>query len=103
LSSIVDLLLWQLRAAGTCPVPIAEYRFHPTRRWRFDLAWPSSMVAVEVDGGTWSGGRHTTGRGIEADAQKFSHAAAMGWRVLRFTREMVESGQGLALIEEALG
>ena len=31
--------------------PVYEYKFHPTRRWRFDLAWPDKKVAVEVQGG----------------------------------------------------
>lgn len=101
MSEIVDLLAWQLRAANVL-APIAEYRFHPTRRWRFDLAWPERLVAVEVDGGTWIGGRHTTGSGIEGDARKQSTAASMGWRVLRVTRSMVDDGLALDLVEQAL-
>lgn len=100
-SVIVDLLEWQLRAFGA-PAPDREWRFHPTRRWRFDLAWPARLVAVEVDGGTWAGGRHTTGTGIEADAEKFSTAAAWGWRVLRVTRKMVEDGRAAQLVVLAL-
>lgn len=99
-SELVETLAWQLRAVGL--IPEREVRFHPVRRWRFDLAWPDRRVAVEVDGGTWTGGRHTTGPGIESDAAKFSEAAALGWRVLRVTRKMVESGQALTLVERAL-
>lgn len=101
MSEIVDLLTWQLRAANVL-APMTEYRFHPTRKWRFDLAWPEHLVAVEVDGGTWIGGRHTTGSGIEGDALKVSEAAVLGWRVLRVTRSMVDSGVALDLIERAL-
>ena len=102
MSELVDLLVWQMRAAGGIPVPVAEYRFHQTRRWRFDLAWPSQMLALEVDGGTWIGGRHTTGVGIEGDAEKQSMAAVGGWRVLRVTRKMIEDGRALELVERAL-
>jgi Uncharacterized protein conserved in bacteria len=65
-----------------------EWRFHPTRRWRFDFAWPAQRVAVEIDGGQWAsgGGRHAT----DADREKLNAAAAHGWRVLRFSREMLE-------------
>lgn len=101
MSEIVDLLAWQLRAANVL-APIAEYRFHPTRKWRFDLAWPERLVAVEVDGGTWISGRHTTGVGIEGDALKQSEAGALGWRVLRVTRTMVDDGRALDLVERAL-
>jgi very-short-patch-repair endonuclease len=67
----------------------AEHMFHPERRWRFDFAWPSLKVAVEVEGGTWSGGRHTRGAGFEADAEKYNAAAELGWVVLRYTGGMI--------------
>lgn len=100
-SELVDTLLWQMKAAGVEPAQ-TEWRFHPRRRWRFDLAWPDRLLAVEVDGGTWNGGRHTTGSGIEADSEKFSEAAAFGWRVMRLTKWMVLSGTGLEMVERAL-
>lgn len=57
-----------------------EYRFHPTRRWRFDFAWPSQKLAVEIDGR----GRHQTVVGVRADCEKHNEAIRLGWRVLRF-------------------
>ena len=87
---------------SACRHPSASIRFHQTRRWRFDLAWPAHMVAVEVDGGVWTGGRHVTGSGATKDAEKFSEAAALGWRCLRVTPEHVESGQAVAWLERAL-
>lgn len=67
------------------PEPVAEYRFHEIRRWRFDFAWPDALLALEVDGGLYSQGRHTRGAGTEGDHDKFNEAAALGWRVLRCT------------------
>jgi len=61
------------------------------------------MLAVEVDGGTWTGGRHTRGAGFEADCEKLNAAVIAGFRVLRFTGAMVRSGAALATIETALG
>lgn len=84
------------------PKPVRELRFAPPRRWRFDLAWPDHWVAAEVDGATYAQGRHARGQGIHADCEKVSTAAAMGWRVLRFDREMVEDGSAVALVERAL-
>lgn len=70
-------------AASGLPPPIAEYRFDAPRRWRFDWAWPECRVALEVEGGVWSGGRHTRGGGFLGDMEKYNRAAELGWRVFR--------------------
>lgn len=84
------------------PRPQREYVFAHPRRWRFDFAWPWLKVAVEVDGGQWSsfgGGRHNT----DADREKMNTAAAMGWRVLRFSPKMLkDAGAVIALVSQAL-
>ena len=66
-----------------------EYKFHPRRRWKFDFVDLASRVAIEVEGGTWAGGRHTTGRGYSADCQKYNQATLLGWVVFRFTSDML--------------
>lgn len=65
--------------------PEREYYFAHPRRWRFDFAFPSHMVAIELEGGVWNGGRHATGAGMVADMDKYNAAAKRGWRVLRFS------------------
>lgn len=82
--------------------PEVEYRFHPARRWRFDLAWPDARLGVEVEGGIWTSGRHSRGEGFEADCAKYNEAVLAGWRVLRVTPAMIEDGRALAWIERAL-
>ena len=77
------LTLWQQSAY---PMPKPEYRFHPTRRWRFDFAWPELKIAIELEGGVYSRGRHTRGKGYEQDCEKYNQAVLHGWRVLRFVR-----------------
>ena len=84
------------------PTPVKEYRFHPTRKWRFDFAWLDAMVAVEVEGATWSGGRHTTGSGFESDCIKYSEANLLGWHVYRFTGTMVSDGRAIDYLVRAL-
>ena len=76
-----------------------EYKFHPTRKWRFDFAWPLEKFAVEIEGGVWSGGRHTRGKGFIEDCIKYNEAVMLGWRVIRVTTEMVENGEAMAYIE----
>ena len=65
------------------PKPETEYTFHPVRKWRFDFAWPDHKVALEVDGGIWTGGAHGRGTGITRDIEKYNEAGAMGWVVIR--------------------
>jgi very-short-patch-repair endonuclease len=84
------------------PKPVAEFRFHPTRRWRFDWAWPDRSIAVEVDGAVFTGGRHTRGAGYEKDLEKLSEALCLGWRVLRVSTGMVRDGRALGYIERLL-
>lgn len=61
-----------------------EYKFHPTRKWSLDFAWPSVKLAVELNGGTFTRGRHTRGAGVEADYEKINEAQRLGWMVLQF-------------------
>jgi len=80
------------------PAYVEQYRFCE-RMYTFDFAWPGKeyQLAVEVDGGNrmvrWSTklqrdvvvGKHTK----SADYEKLNHAVCLGWRVLRFTGEML--------------
>ncbi len=84
------------------PEPVLEHRFHSVRRWRMDFAWPDHKVALEVEGGVYSGGRHTRGKGFEADMVKYSTAASMGWLVLRCQPKDVCMNEILELLKNAL-
>ena len=79
----------QMRVAGLPPWE-CEFKFHPRRRWRADRAWPHLKLLVEVEGGIWTGGRHVTGAGYEADCVKYGEAAILGYRVIRVTRGMID-------------
>ena len=101
MSALEDALLWQIRVARL-PEPVREAMFHPVRKWRFDFSWPDAMLAVEVDGGTWAGGRHSRGGGYTEDCVKYAEALCLGWRVLRVTGDMVRDGRALRYVECAL-
>ena len=81
---------------------VKEHRFHPTRKWRFDYAFPAYKVAVEIDGGVWQYGRHNRPQGYLADLEKFNAAAALGWRVLKFTPQQQYTKAAIDLIKETL-
>lgn len=100
-SDLEEAFAWQLKA-GKLPEPVREHRFHPTRRFRLDFAWPERLLAVEIEGGVWSGGRHTRGKGFSEDCVKYAEAAVLGYRVIRVTGDMVKNGQALRYAQLAL-
>lgn len=79
-----------------------EFRFHPKRLWRFDYAFPEHKVALEVEGGVWSGGRHTSPKGFLRDMEKYNTATLMGWRVLRTTPDELYLRKTLNMLECAI-
>jgi len=84
------------------PMPLTEYKFHPTRRWRFDYAWPAYRLALEVEGGIWVGGRHNSPTGFFKDLEKYNAAAILGWRILRVTPKAINTLAVVHLVREAM-
>ena len=80
----IDALVLLCQSEGW-PVPRLEYRFHPTRKWRFDYAWLEIQLAIERQGGVWTRGKHARGAGMLKDHEKLNAAQMMGWRVLQCT------------------
>jgi len=99
-SEFEDWLYFQIKAIDL-PLPEREFRFC-LRRWRFDFAWPDRLLAAEVEGGVYSQGRHTRGKGFTEDCIKYNEAAILGWRILRFPTQMIPSGEAVGVIERAL-
>lgn len=118
----------QLRVAGL-PVPMTEFRFDPTRHWRFDYAWPLFKVALEIEGGAHGrllvvtdgverragvsvplkagtrirvGGRHQSGPGFEKDIEKYNRGQILGWCILRGTTRQVRDGLTITDVRAAL-
>lgn len=96
---IADFTGWCAR--NSLPVPTPEYRFCAPRRWRFDWCWLQEMVALEVEGGIWTRGRHNRGPGMLADMEKYSEAAILGWCVLRTTPRDLCSSKTLVMLHRA--
>jgi len=100
--------------ASDLPKPTVHHRFHPTRKWELDRAWPEHLVAAEIEGGIY--GRqikchscgavqrarkkdgslgaiirpsygHASFSRFKTDAEKYNEAAKLGWLILRFIRE----------------
>ena len=87
----------ELMLAGHSVEVEREYRFNSARRWRFDWAIPEHKIGLEYEGGVWAGGRHTRGAGYSKDCEKYNSAACLGWRVLRYTSDMIRDNPGRVL------
>ena len=101
-SSLEQAFAQAIHFAGL-PQPQREVRCVPGREWRSDFVWPEQRVIFEIEGGTYSGGRHTRGKGFEEDCRKYNALTLAGWRVFRVTGAHIESGEALKWVEEALG
>lgn len=91
--------LVETRTGARC---VREHRFHPTRRWRFDYALPEHRLAIEVEGGVWTAGRHIRAQGFLGDMEKYNTAAVLGWRLIRVTPDTLISRHTLELIRRAI-
>lgn len=66
-----------------------EFVFSSIRDWRFDYAHLPSLIAIELEGGTWNNGAHVRGEGYTKDCTKYNAAIHLNWRVFRFTTDMI--------------
>lgn len=87
--SILEMRVRHMLNHNRFPDPVAEYRFHPIRKWRFDFAYVNQKIAIECEGGIWNGGRHSRGVGLTQDCEKYNCATLMDWKVLRYTTNTI--------------
>ncbi len=102
MARVSDPLFLALLKRERLPMPHPEYRFHPTRKWRIDYAWPLAKVALEVEGGVWTGGRHTRGAGFVRDMAKYNELARAGWRLIRTTPAGLHDLETIRLVADTL-
>jgi hypothetical protein len=87
-----------------------EYKFHEDRKWLADymimrpieIPHPGNMVLVEIEGGAFTRGRHTRGKGFIEDMLKYSTASALYYRIFRFTPSQVLRGEAKEFIKKWL-
>ena len=92
-----------------------EFRPWEDRRYRFDFYIPNAQwlgessalldnqFLIEVQGGIWHKGAHSSGIGITRDCEKFCLAAIDGYLVMPVTPDHIKSGKALQWIEQAIG
>ncbi len=89
-------------AASGLDEPIAEFMFAPPRRFRFDYCWPERKIALEIEGGVFTRGRHTRPMGFLRDIEKYNLAAILGYRVIRCTPDEMKSGSIITTLQKAM-
>lgn len=92
---------FQMRSSKL-PKFVIEHQFHPERKWRFDFAFPDQKIAVEIEGGIFSQGRHSRGIGFRKDCEKYNHASLLSWRVFRFDTDQVKDGSAVEFMRKVL-
>lgn len=67
-----------------CEGWLQEFRFNSVRKFKFDYAHLKLRIAVEIEGGIYTGTGHAkTGRYL-SDMEKYNDAQIRGWIVLRY-------------------
>lgn len=82
-----------------------EFRFHPTRRWRFDWYLPEQGehgIAFEYDGLMSGHASHASIGGILRDSEKINESLAMGIPVYRVNAKFIQDGRAFSLAERVL-
>jgi very-short-patch-repair endonuclease len=87
ISTNIQPAVWE---AFGLPAPIPEYKFHKKRKWRIDYAWPDIKLAVEIEGGAYTNGRHTRPVGFVKDMNKYNQLTMYGYYLLRFTPKNID-------------
>lgn len=64
-----------------------EFKFHDTRKFRFDYCIPDQLIAIEYEGIYGDKSGHTNVKGYTSDSTKYNLACVNGWRVLRYTAD----------------
>lgn len=90
-----DFAEWLRRVS---PVEIvAEYQFHPTRRWAADWCAPDARLIFEYDGVS----DHATIKGMLRDAEKGNEAQLLGFLFLRVNAGSCADGSAYEMAERA--
>ena len=79
-----------------------EVQFDNERRYRFDFCHRGAKVGVEIQGGIWQRGGHSTGKGITRDCKKNHLAITGGWVVFALTDEMIRDEATLRGIADTI-
>lgn len=69
----------------------------PARGFEIDFAVPHLKFGVEIEGGIWNRGGHSSGGGISRDIDKHNLALFTGWTLVRVAPQQVANGEGIRM------
>lgn len=96
----LETMLYLSILASNLPAPVRQFKIEG-RDFMWDFCWADEKILVEVQGGTWIAGGHSTGAGQRRDSIKQNLAALHGFRTMSVTTDMITDGTALAMIEAA--
>ena len=99
-SDLEELFAFQLDALGISYT--REVTCIPGRKFRFDFCIKKANLLIEINGGTFTKGAHSSGLGIRRDYEKMRLAQAAGWKVYPFDGHEVRSGEAVEIVRKAL-
>jgi very-short-patch-repair endonuclease len=67
--------------------PVREFRAHSIRRWRWDLAYPSQKLVIDIQGARY----HLSAKQNRSDLEKHNAAVEAGYKVLLFPADKIRS------------
>ncbi|BAP67540.1 hypothetical protein J6I82_14225 [Acinetobacter baumannii] len=81
-----------------------EQKFQPihTKHWRFDFHIVKLRLLIEIEGGSWSGGRSGKLSNKAWSLDRYDHAEEMGYKIERFPPDSVLSGYVINWIKDEL-
>lgn len=100
LSDAEEVLSFQMRANNI--EHQREYPFAKPAGRRFRSDFRVGKLLIEVEGGVWTGGRHNRPAGFSRDMEKYNLATELGFSVLRYTPEQVNSGEAIQQVKRVL-
>ncbi len=114
LSTVEERFMQLVRYKGL-PEPRGHYAVDELRRYplwySFDFAWPEYRIGINIEGQSWTSklddgqtllGRHQALQHFEEDCRFYNKMTLAGWRWLRFSVRLVESGEAVDICEKAL-
>ena len=100
-SALENLFAMQLDSAGLTGY-VREYQAIPGRKFRFDFCFKQERLLIEINGGTFTKGGHSSGLGLRRDYEKLRLAQDHGWKVYPFDAQAVRSGEAVEQVRKAL-